>query len=322
LATRPSVPPDDARYTALVGRRVRIPFVERDVPIISDDVVDPAFGTGAVKITPAHDADDYATGRRHGLPMIQVLAEDGTVNEQGAAYAGLDRYEARTAILRDLEVRGDLAGAVPHEMLIGRCERSGDVIEPLPKTQWFIRTGPLAEAALAATRSGRLGTTTWATPRRVATTRASATSSACAGGYGSTVTQHAGGDPAAHNARRICRESWPPLSGRTTGPVVAFSLRSTLSANMAAKRSMASSRVASDGAGRVQPERTSRKPSFHSSVPPGGKARMWRNGVSSPTKKPTRRKTASADSSRSRAVPVRRSSPMFGEIRMVLRSAA
>jgi valyl-tRNA synthetase len=153
--TAVAVHPDDPRYAALVGRRARIPFVERDVPIIADDVVDPAFGTGAVKITPAHDGDDYATGRRHDLPMVQVLAEDGRVNAAGGPYEGLDRYEARTAILRDLEARGDLSGAVPHEMLIGRCQRSGDVIEPLPKTQWFIRTRPLADAALAATRTRR-----------------------------------------------------------------------------------------------------------------------------------------------------------------------
>jgi valyl-tRNA synthetase len=153
--TAVAVHPDDPRYAAVVGRRVRIPFVERDVPVIADGVVDPAFGTGAVKITPAHDGDDYATGRRHELPMIQVLAEDGSVNAAGGPYAGLDRYAARTAILRDLEARGDLAGSTPHEMLIGRCQRSGDVIEPLPKTQWFIRTRPLADAALAATRSRR-----------------------------------------------------------------------------------------------------------------------------------------------------------------------
>ncbi|HYM83261.1 MAG TPA: valine--tRNA ligase [Candidatus Dormibacteraeota bacterium] len=153
--TAVAVHPDDPRYAALVGRRVRIPFVERDVPIVADDVVDRRFGTGAVKITPAHDADDYATGGRHGLPMIQVLDESGRINEAGGPYAGLDRYEARTAILRDLEERGELGGSTPHEMLIGRCQRSGDVIEPLPKTQWFISTGPLAEAALEVTRSRR-----------------------------------------------------------------------------------------------------------------------------------------------------------------------
>ena len=152
--TAVAVHPEDERYAALVGRRVRIPFVERDVPVIADDVVDRAFGTGAVKITPAHDRDDYATGRRHDLPMINVLADDATLNEAGADYAGLDRYEARRRIVADLGARGDLESEQPHEMLIGRCQRSNDVIEPRLKTQWFIRTGPLAEAALRATRSG------------------------------------------------------------------------------------------------------------------------------------------------------------------------
>ncbi len=152
--TAVAVHPDDDRYRALVGRQVRIPFVERDVPIIADEVVDRAFGTGAVKITPAHDRDDHATGQRHGLPMISVLTDDATINENGAGYAGLDRYEARARIVADLEARGDLAGTKPHEMVIGRCQRSNDVIEPRLKTQWFIKVDPLAHAALEATRSG------------------------------------------------------------------------------------------------------------------------------------------------------------------------
>ena len=153
--TAVAVHPDDPRYTALVGRRVRIPFVDRDVPIIADDVVDPAFGTGAVKITPAHDHDDYETGLRHGLAAPTILADDATIANTGTRYDGLDRYEAREAIVADLEARGDLAAQVAHEMVIGRCQRSGDVIEPRLKTQWFIRTGPLAARALEATRSGR-----------------------------------------------------------------------------------------------------------------------------------------------------------------------
>ncbi|MEO8273111.1 MAG: valine--tRNA ligase [Chloroflexota bacterium] len=152
--TAVAVHPDDDRYRALVGRRVRIPFVDRDVPIIADDVVEQGFGTGAVKITPAHDRDDYATGRRHDLGMITILADDATINEAGDGFVGLDRYEARARIVADLDARGDLEGTKPHEMLIGRCQRSNDVIEPRLKTQWFIRTGPLAEAALRATRGG------------------------------------------------------------------------------------------------------------------------------------------------------------------------
>jgi valyl-tRNA synthetase len=154
--TAVAVHPDDERYRALVGRRVRIPFVDRDVPIIADEVVERAFGTGAVKITPAHDSDDHATGLRHGLAAPTILADDATIVDTGTAYDGLDRYAARAAILADLAARGDLAGERPHEMVIGRCQRSGDVVEPRLKTQWFVRTGPLAERALAATRSGRI----------------------------------------------------------------------------------------------------------------------------------------------------------------------
>jgi valyl-tRNA synthetase len=152
--TAVAVHPDDVRYQALVGRWARIPFVDRDVPIVADDVVDPAFGTGAVKITPAHDPDDYAIGRRHELPMITILADDATINDLGDGYVGLDRYAARTRIVADLEARGDLVSAAVHEMVIGHCQRSDDVIEPRLKTQWFIRTTPLAEAALAVTRAG------------------------------------------------------------------------------------------------------------------------------------------------------------------------
>ncbi len=150
-----AVHPDDPRHRELIGANVLIPFVERVVPVITDDVVRPDFGTGAVKITPAHDQDDYATGRRHGLAMINVFDDAGRINENGDGFAGLDLTEARRRILAELDERGDLVAAAPHAMLIGRCQRSNDVIEPRLKTQWFIRTAPLAERALAATRSGQ-----------------------------------------------------------------------------------------------------------------------------------------------------------------------
>ncbi|HSO30683.1 MAG TPA: class I tRNA ligase family protein, partial [Candidatus Sulfomarinibacteraceae bacterium] len=105
-----AVHPDDERYSNLVGRRVRIPFVERDVPIVADESVDRAFGTGAVKVTPAHDATDLEIGRRHGLAVIDVMADDGTMSAAAAGYAGLDRFEARRRILDDLIARGDLEG--------------------------------------------------------------------------------------------------------------------------------------------------------------------------------------------------------------------
>lgn len=153
--TAVAVHPDDARYAALVGRTVRIPFVDRDVLIIADEMVERDFGTGAVKITPAHDHDDHATGLRHGLPAPSILADDGSIEGTGTRYDGLDRSEARNAIVADLDRTGDLVSATAHEMVIGRCQRSHDVIEPRLKTQWFIKTGPLADRALDATRSGR-----------------------------------------------------------------------------------------------------------------------------------------------------------------------
>jgi len=153
--TAVAVHPDDERYQALVGRRVRIPFVARDVPVIADAVVERGFGTGAVKITPAHDHDDHATGLRHGLAMPTILDDAAAIVDTGTVYDGLDRSAARTAILADLRARGDVAGERAHEMVVGRCQRSGDIVEPRLKTQWFVRTAPLAAKALAATREGR-----------------------------------------------------------------------------------------------------------------------------------------------------------------------
>ncbi len=153
--TAVAVHPDDPRHRGLVGRHARIPFVDRIVPIIADAVVDPAFGTGAVKITPAHDHDDHATGERHGLPEVDVLEDDGRISAVGGRFAGLDRYEARQRILAELAASGDLLATTPHEMILGRCQRSHDAVEPRLKAGWFIRVAPLAEAALAATRSRR-----------------------------------------------------------------------------------------------------------------------------------------------------------------------
>jgi valyl-tRNA synthetase len=153
--TAVAVHPGDARYTKLVGRSVLIPFVDRVVPIIADDVVRQDFGTGAVKITPAHDQDDFETGTRHALPVIDVMTDDGRINENGASFAGLTLADARTRILDELRERGDLAGEQPHDMVLGRCERSNDVIEPRLKTQWFVRTRPMADKAMAAVNEGR-----------------------------------------------------------------------------------------------------------------------------------------------------------------------
>jgi valyl-tRNA synthetase len=150
-----AVHPEDGRYSALVGRTALIPFVDRPVPIIADPVVQREFGTGAVKITPAHDQEDYQTGLRHGLPMIDVLDDAARISSAGGPFAGLDRYDARERILTELERRGDLVEARPHEMVVGHCQRSNDVVEPKIKTQWFINVKPMAERAMAAVREGR-----------------------------------------------------------------------------------------------------------------------------------------------------------------------
>jgi valyl-tRNA synthetase len=150
-----AVHPEDERYRELVGREAILPFLGRRLPIIADEAVEREFGTGAVKITPAHDPDDYELGRRHGLPAINVLDEDARINEQGGPFAGLDRYVARARILEQLREMGDLEGERPHAMVVGHCERCGTVVEPRLSVQWFVRTAPLAKRALASVREGR-----------------------------------------------------------------------------------------------------------------------------------------------------------------------
>jgi valyl-tRNA synthetase len=153
--TAVAVHPDDDRFRHLVGREAVIPFVDRHVPIIADEGVERDFGTGAVKITPAHDFDDHEMARRHGLPMITVLDEDARMSGEVGPFAGMDRYEARSAILERLAAMGDLEGEKPHQMVIGRCDRCGTVVEPRLSVQWFINVKPLAERALASVREGR-----------------------------------------------------------------------------------------------------------------------------------------------------------------------
>ena len=138
----------------LVGREAILPFLRRRLPIIADEHVEREFGSGAVKITPAHDFDDYEVGRRHDLPMVNVLDEDARLNDEAGEFAGMDRYEARPLILERLAAMGDLEGEQPHQMVIGRCDRCGTVVEPRLSIQWFVRAGPLAERALASVREG------------------------------------------------------------------------------------------------------------------------------------------------------------------------
>ncbi|MSP56197.1 MAG: valine--tRNA ligase [Myxococcales bacterium] len=150
-----AVHPDDTRYAHLIGRTVRHPFVDREIPIIGDAIlVDPAFGSGAVKVTPAHDFNDHEVGIRHNLPMISIFTPDGKVNANGGAYAGLDRFEARARVKADLEALGLFRGRQDHVMTLPKSQRSGAVVEPMISTQWFMRMKPLATPAVGAVEHG------------------------------------------------------------------------------------------------------------------------------------------------------------------------
>jgi valyl-tRNA synthetase len=153
--TAVAVHPDDERYTALVGRTVTLPLTGREIPIIADDYVDPEFGTGCVKITPAHDFNDYEIGRRHDLPMINVLTIDACINDEAPeAYRGMDRYAARQRIVDDLKALDLLEKIEDHRLMVPRGDRSGTVVEPYLTDQWFVKIGPLAEPAIRAVEDG------------------------------------------------------------------------------------------------------------------------------------------------------------------------
>ena len=149
-----AVNPDDERYKHLHGKRLRLPLVGREIPVITDAWVTADFGTGAVKVTPAHDPNDFTLGQRHGLPSINVMDDKAQINVEGGAYAGLDRYEARKQILADLEAQGLLVAAKDHVNAIGRCDRCKAVVEPRLSMQWFIKIQPLADKAIAAVEQG------------------------------------------------------------------------------------------------------------------------------------------------------------------------
>ena len=150
-----AVHPDDERYSDLHGRTVKLPLVGRSLPVILDDFVDPAFGTGIVKVTPAHDPNDFAAGKRHGLEFVTILDELGCVNANGGAYEGLDRYEARRRVVADLQAQGLVEKVEEYENTIGRSQRSGQAVEPRVSTQWFVRTKTLADEAILAVEEGR-----------------------------------------------------------------------------------------------------------------------------------------------------------------------
>lgn len=150
-----AVNPSDVRYQHLIGKQVLLPAVNRMIPIVADEHADPEFGTGAVKITPAHDHNDYAVAQRQQLPMVNIMNRDATLNEQAGPYAGMERFAARKQVLADLEREGLLVATLPHRMSVGISQRGGEVIEPLLSEQWFVKMQPLADLALDAVRTGQ-----------------------------------------------------------------------------------------------------------------------------------------------------------------------
>jgi len=154
--TAVAVHPEDERYKHLIGKKVILPLMNREIPILGDEMVDREFGTGAVKITPAHDPNDFEVSKRHNLPLIEVFTEDAHMNENAGAYACLERFAARKKIVEDLQAQGLLEKITDHTHSIGHCERSRTIVEPRASRQWFCKMKPLAESAIAAVERGEI----------------------------------------------------------------------------------------------------------------------------------------------------------------------
>ncbi len=154
--TAVAVNPEDERYKHLIGKKVKLPIINREIPIIADEFVDASFGTGAVKVTPAHDPNDFEMGKRHNLQFIKILTGDGRMSEEAGPYRGQDRFECRKNVLKDLEYIGHLEKVADHALAIGHCYRCKTVIEPYLSKQWFVKIKPLADEAIKAVKDGRV----------------------------------------------------------------------------------------------------------------------------------------------------------------------
>ncbi|MBV8069954.1 MAG: valine--tRNA ligase [Acidobacteriaceae bacterium] len=154
--TAVAVHPADPRYRHLLGKSVILPLMNREIPVVTDAMVDPKFGTGVVKITPAHDPNDFEAAKRHNLPFIKVIDEDARMTAAAGRYAGLDRFQARKRVLAALEETGDLVETEPYTVSVSKCERCKTIIEPLVSTQWFVHMKPLSEKAMEAVRTGQI----------------------------------------------------------------------------------------------------------------------------------------------------------------------
>ena len=151
-----AVHPEDVRYREMVGRTLILPIANRQIPLFADEYVDPTFGTGAVKVTPAHDPNDFDMGKRHGLEQIKVIENDGTMGEGAGRYAGMDRYACRKELVKELAALGVLVGTEEHEHAVGHCSRCHTTVEPLVSKQWFVKMASLAKPAIEVVREGRI----------------------------------------------------------------------------------------------------------------------------------------------------------------------
>ncbi len=154
--TAVAVNPEDERYQDLIGKMLKLPLTDREIPVIADSYVDKEFGTGCVKITPAHDPNDFEVGKRHNLPEINIMNDDATINELGGKYAGMDRYEARKAMVADLDALGLLVKVVPHTHSVGTHDRCKTTVEPMIKPQWFVKMQEMAKPAIEALKKNEL----------------------------------------------------------------------------------------------------------------------------------------------------------------------
>ena len=154
--TAVAVNPEDERYKDIIGKMLKLPLTDREIPVIADEYVDKEFGTGCVKITPAHDPNDFEVGRRHNLPEICIMHDDATIDCKGSKYDGMDRYEARKAMVEDLKAQGLLVKVVPHSHNVGTHDRCKTTVEPMVKQQWFVRMDEMAKPAIAALKNGDL----------------------------------------------------------------------------------------------------------------------------------------------------------------------
>ena len=148
--------PEDERYKDIIGKMLKLPLTDREIPVIADEYVDKEIGTGCVKITPAHDPNDFEVGRRHNLPEICIMHDDATIDCKGSKYDGMDRYEARKAMVEDLKAQGLLVKVVPHSHNVGTHDRCKTTVEPMVKQQWFVRMEEMEKQAIAFLKTGDL----------------------------------------------------------------------------------------------------------------------------------------------------------------------